>query len=413
MIHVNRHTLPNGLRIVHNEDCNTQMVAINVVYNVGARDEVSSRTGFAHLFEHLMFGGSVNIPDYDAPVQDAGGENNAWTTNDLTNYYLTLPKQNAEVGFWLESDRMLGLAFSQQSLDIQRGVVMEEFKQRHINQPYGDASHLVRSMAYTVHPYRWPTIGLELSHIAEATLEEVKEFYYRFYAPNNAVLAITGNISFDEVVRLAQKWFAPIPARQVLKSVIPQEPKQTVMRRMEVERKVPVDALYMAFHTCCRLHPDYYATDMLSDLLANGSSSRLIARLVKEQQIFSQIDAYITGSTDAGLLLITGKPVKGVTLQQAEDAVWKELETFRCTLPDKQELEKVKNRYEAEYTFKSTNFLNNAVNMAYFELLCQAENVNEETTHYHAVTPDDIRRVATQLFRQENCSVLHYKSSTQ
>ena len=413
MIHVNRHILPNGLRIVHNEDRSTQMVAINVVYNVGARDETASRTGFAHLFEHLMFGGSVNIPDYDGPVQDAGGENNAWTTNDLTNYYLTLPKQNAEVGFWLESDRMLGLAFSQQSLDIQRGVVMEEFKQRHINQPYGDASHLVRSMAYKVHPYRWPTIGLELSHIAEATLEEVKEFYYRFYAPNNAVLAVTGNISFNDVVHLAEKWFAPIPTRQMQRPIIPQEPEQTSIRRMEIERNVPVDALYMAFHTCQRLHPDYYATDMLSDLLANGSSSRLIARLVKERQVFSQIDAYITGSTDAGLLQITGKPVQGVTLKEAEEAVWEELEVFRCTLPDIQELEKVKNRYEAEYTFKSTNFLNNAVNMAYFELISQAEDVNEETTRYHAVTPDDICRVATQLFRPDNCSILYYKSLVQ
>ncbi|MBQ8866457.1 MAG: insulinase family protein [Bacteroidaceae bacterium] len=409
MIAINRHTLTNGLRIVHHEDTTTQMVAINVVYDVGARDEDPSRTGFAHLFEHLMFGGSVHIPDYDAPVQCAGGENNAWTTNDLTNYYLTLPKQNVEVGFWLESDRMLGLAFSPESLDVQRGVVMEEFKQRHLNQPYGDASHLMRSMAYKVHPYRWPTIGLELSHIAEATLDEVKEFYYRFYAPNNAVMAVTGNIPFNEVVRLAEKWFAPIPTRDVLPRRLPEEPVQTAIRRMEVERPVPLDALYMAFHTCPRLHPDYYAVDMLSDLLANGTSSRLISHLVKVRQVFTHVDAYITGSTDAGLLQITGKPAPGVSLSQAEEAVWAELEVLSHTLPDEKELEKVKNRFEAEQTFKGTNFLNNAVNLAYFELLSRAEDVNTEVSAYRAVSAEDIRRVAAHMFRPENCSVLYYK----
>ena len=409
MIEINRHVLSNGLRIVHHEDHSTQMVAINIVYNVGARDEDSSRTGFAHLFEHLMFGGSVNIPDYDTPVQEAGGENNAWTTNDLTNYYLTLPKQNVEVGFWLESDRMLGLAFSPESLEVQRGVVMEEFKQRYLNQPYGDASHLVRSMAYTVHPYRWPTIGLELSHIANASMEEVKDFFYRFYAPDNAVMSITGNISFDEVVRLSEKWFAPIPARGVHKPSIPQEPVQTSIRRMEVERDVPVDALYMAFHMCHRLHPDYYASDMLSDLLANGRSSRLISHLVMQRPIFSQIDAYITGSTDAGLLQIAGKPCPGVTLAEAEQAVWEELNAFVHTTPDEMELEKVKNRFEAEQTFKSTNFLNNAVNLAYYELLSRAEDVNTEVSAYRAVSPASIRRVASEIFRPENCSVLYYK----
>lgn len=408
MIAVNRHTLANGLRIVHSEDLTTQMVAIDVAYDVGARDEAPTRTGFAHLFEHLMFGGSVNIPDYDGPVQQAGGENNAWTTNDLTNYYLTLPKQNAEVGFWLESDRMLGLAFSNGSLEVQRGVVMEEFKQRHLNQPYGDASHLMRGLAYRVHPYRWPTIGLDLNHIAEATLDEVKDFYYRFYAPNNAVVAVTGNIPFGEVVRLAEKWFAPIPPRQVRQRCLSQEPVQTAIRRLTVERDVPLPALYMAFHTCHRLHPDYYAVDMLSDLLANGTSSRLVAHLVKERQVFSQIDAYITGSTDAGLLQITGKPAPGISLARAEEAVWGELEAFARIAPDERELEKVKNRFEAEQTFKGTNFLNNAVNLAYFELLSRAEDVNTEVPAYRAVSAGDIRRVASEVLRPENCSVLHY-----
>ena len=408
MIAVNRHILPNGLRIVHNEDRSTQMVAINVLYDVGARDEDEERTGFAHLFEHLMFGGSANIPDYDTPVQESGGENNAWTTNDLTNYYITLPRQNIEVGFWLESDRMLGLAFSPDSLEVQRQVVMEEFKQRDLNQPYGDASHLTRSMAYKVHPYRWPTIGKELGHIANATLDDVKDFFYRFYAPNNAILAVSGNISFDEVTSLAEKWFGPIPHRKVQKRNLPAEPNQTEIRRMEVTRDVPLDTLYMTFHTCNRLHTDYYATDMLSDLLANGRSSRLIQHLVKEHQVFSQIDAYITGSIDEGLMQICGKPLPDISLQEAEEWIWKELELLAHTTPDENELEKVKNRYEAEQTFKSVNFLNNAINMAYFELISRAEDMNNEISRYRSVSPEDIRTVAGKVLRKENCSILYY-----
>lgn len=410
MIAVNRHTLPNGLRIVHSEDRSTQMVAIDVLYDVGARDESPSRTGFAHLFEHLMFGGSVNIPDYDVPVQEAGGENNGWTTNDLTNYYLTLPRQNVEVGFWLESDRMLSLAFSPESLEVQRQVVMEEFKQRYLNQPYGDASHLVRSLMYTVHPYRWPTIGLELSHIATATLDEVKAFFYSHYAPNNAILSVVGHISFEETVRLAEKWFGPIPRREIAPRNLPQEPPQTALRRLEVERPVPMDALYLNFRTCPRVHPDYYATDMLSDLLANGQSSRLVRRLVREKPVFSQIDAYITGSIDEGLLQITGKPLPGVSLAAAEQEVWCELVALQDELTDDEELEKVKNRFEAEQTFKSTSFLNNAISLAQFELTGRAEDVNEEVEHYRSVTPQDIRRVARQLFQPDNAGAVWYKA---
>ena len=276
MIQVNRHTLANGLRIVHNEDNSTQMVALNILYDVGARDEDPAHTGFAHLFEHLMFGGSVNVPDYDTPVQNAGGENNAWTNNDITNYYITLPYQNVETGFWLESDRMLSLDFSPRSLEVQRQVVIEEFKQRNLNQPYGDASHLLREMAYQTHPYRWPTIGKEISHIANATLEEVKDFFFRFYAPNNAILAVTGHISVDETVRLAEKWFGSIPSRDVRVRKLPEETLQTSIRRMTVERPVPVDALYMAFHMCNRHHADYYVYDMITDVLSSGRSSRFI-----------------------------------------------------------------------------------------------------------------------------------------
>lgn len=410
MIQVNRYTLANGLRIVHNEDDSTQMVALNLLYDVGARDEDPSHTGFAHLFEHLMFGGSLHIPDYDTPVQNAGGENNAWTNNDITNYYITLPYQNVETGFWLESDRMLSLDFSPKSLEIQRQVVIEEFKQRNLNQPYGDASHLLRELAYEAHPYRWPTIGKEIAHIAQATLEEVKDFFFRFYAPNNAILAVTGHISFEETVRLAEKWFGPIPARNISPRQLPAEKPQTAVRRKTVERKVPVDAIYMAFHMSNRMHPDYYVYDMITDILSNGRSSRFIQSLVQEQKLFTSIDAYISGSLDEGLLHITGKPVEGVSLEQAEEAIWKELEKMKTVPVSEQELEKVKNRYESEQIFNNINYLNVATNLAFFELTGKAEDINEEVGKYRAVTAEQIQATSARCFVPENCSILYYKA---
>lgn len=410
MIQVNHYTLPNGLRIVHNEDNSTQMVALNLLYDVGARDEDPEHTGFAHLFEHLMFGGSVNIPDYDTPVQNAGGENNAWTNNDITNYYITLPYQNVETGFWLESDRMLSLDFSPQSLEVQRQVVIEEFKQRNLNQPYGNASHLLREMAYQTHPYRWPTIGKEISHIANATLDEVKSFFYRFYAPNNAILAVTGHISFDETVRLAEKWFGPIPAREIPKRQLPAESPQTAIRRRSVERRVPVDALYMAFHMCNRYHREYHVFDIITDLLSNGRSSRFIQTLVQEKKLFTSIDAYISGSLDEGLLHITGKPASGITLEQAEEAVWQELDKLKTVPVTEDELEKVKNRYESEQIFNNINYLNVATNLAFFELLGRAEDINLEVGKYRSVTVGQIQDTARRTFVPENCNILYYKA---
>ena len=410
MIEINRKTLANGLRIVHSEDKNTQMVALNVLYNVGARDEHPDHTGFAHLFEHLMFGGSVNIPDYDAYVQSAGGENNAWTNNDITNYYITLPRQNVEIGFWLESDRMLSLDFNEKSLEVQRHVVVEEFKQRNLNQPYGDVGHLVRGLVYQKHPYRWPTIGLEPSHIENATLDEVKDFFFRFYAPNNAILAVTGNISFEDTVALAEKWFGPIPRRDVKPRNLPVEPQQTEERRLTVERNVPVDALHMVFHKCDRLHPDYYVFDMLSDLLSAGRSSRLIQHLVVERQVFGSIDAYISGSIDAGMFYVVGKLAPGITLEEAEAAVWQELEAMKTEDIAEEELEKVKNRYESEQIFSNINYLNVATNLAFFELIGHAEDINHEVEKYRAVTAQRIKEVAQRTFVRENCSVLYYKA---
>ncbi len=410
MIQINRYTLANGLRIVHNEDDSTQMVALNLLYDVGARDEDPSHTGFAHLFEHLMFGGSLHIPDYDTPVQNAGGENNAWTNNDITNYYITLPHQNVETGFWLESDRMLSLDFSPKSLEVQRQVVIEEFKQRNLNQPYGDASHLLRELAYESHPYRWPTIGKEIAHIAQATLEEVKDFFFRFYAPNNAILAVTGHISFEETIRLAEKWFGPIPARNISPRQLPAEKPQTAVRRKTVERKVPVDAIYMAFHMSNRMHPNYYVYDMITDILSNGRSSRFIQSLVQEQKLFTSIDAYISGSLDEGLLHVTGKPVEGVSLEQAEEAIWKELEKMKTVPVSEQELEKVKNRYESEQIFNNINYLNVATNLAFFELTGKAEDINEEVGKYRAVTAEQIQATSARCFVPENCSILYYKA---
>ena len=408
---INKLTLSNGLRLVHHEDTSTQMVALNIVYDVGARDEHPDHTGFAHLFEHLMFGGSVNISDYDAPLQLAGGENNAWTNNDITNYYLTVPKSNVEIGFWLESDRMLELAFSEQSLEVQRGVVMEEFKQRCLNQPYGDVGHLLRPLAYQTHPYRWPTIGKELSHVANATLDEVKSFFFRFYAPNNAVLAVTGNISWEETVRLTEKWFGPIPRREVPTRQLPQEPVQTEERRLTVERNVPLDALFMVFHICRRGDADYYAFDILSDILSNGRSSRFHQRLVQEKKLFSSIDAYISGTRDAGLFHISGKPSVGVSLEQAEAAVREELDELKLALIGEQELEKVKNKFESTQIFGNINYLNVATNLAWYELTGEAEDIDREVDNYRSVTSEQLRAVAGQAFRKENGVVLYYKKS--
>lgn len=386
------------------------MVALNIVYDVGARDEHPDHTGFAHLFEHLMFGGSKHIPDYDVPLQLAGGENNAWTNNDITNYYLTVPAANVEIGFWLESDRMLELAFSPRSLEVQRGVVMEEFRQRCLNQPYGDAGHLLRPLAYRVHPYRWPTIGKDLSHIANATLDEVKDFFFRHYAPNNAVLAVTGHLSWDETRRLADKWFGPIPRRDIARRTLPQEPEQTEERRLTVERDVPLDALYMAFRMCGRGEADYYAFDALSDILSNGRSSRLTRHLVQERKLFSNIDAYVSGSRDAGLLYINGKPSSGATLEEAEVAVWEELERLVQEPVDERELEKVKNKFESTQIFGNINYLNVATNLAWFELTGKAEDIDREVERYRAVNVGQLQAVARRAFRRTNANVLYYRT---
>ncbi len=408
MIQFDKFTLPNGLRVIVHHDNSTPVVAFNMLYNVGARDENPGKTGFAHLFEHLMFEGSKNIPHFDEPLQKAGGENNAFTNNNITNYYITLPKDNLETAFWLESDRMLELALTQEKLEIQKKVVIEEFKQRYLNQPYGDWNLLLRPLAYKKHPYSWPTIGKEISHIENATLQEVTDFFYKYYAPNNAILVVAGNVTTDEIKALAEKWFGDIPNRVVPERNLPIEPKQLEYRLQEVERNVPLNTIYQAYHMCGRTSPDYYATDLISDLLSNGKSARLNQRLVKEKKLFSQINAYITGDDDPGLFLVTGNLNQGVSFDEGKQAIREELEKIINNPPEKNELAKVQNKVEATLIFSELNILNKAMNLAYFELLGNAEMINSEAENYQKVTPEDIQRVARELFAIENCSELLY-----
>lgn len=410
MIQYDRFTLSNGLKVLVHRDEATPLACVNILYDVGARDEDESRTGFAHLFEHLMFGGSVNIPSYDEPLQRVGGENNAFTTNDITNYYLTLPAQNLETAFWLESDRMLSLAFSDKSLEVQRSVVIEEFKQRYLNQPYGDVWLLLRPLAYKVHPYKWATIGKEISHIEEAVMDDVKAFFAKHYNPMNAILVVSGDVKTEEVKALGEKWFGPIaPGKKPLRN-LPAEPAQTEYRRMEVHRDVPADALYLCFHMCDRLSPDYQAMDLLSDILSRGNSARLYNKLVKEQQLFSEINAFVMGDTDKGLFVISGKLHEGVSTDAAETAVFAELEKLVQEPVSERELQKVKNKVESSMMFAEMSILDKAMNLAYFELLGDAEMINHETEQYARVKPADIQRLAKTVLARTNCSALHYHS---
>ena len=409
MINYEKFELDNGLKVIVHEDNTTPLVALNILYNVGARDEDPDKTGFAHLFEHLMFGGSVNIPSYDEPLQIAGGENNAFTNNDITNYYLTIPAQNLETGFWLESDRMLSLAFTPKSLEVQRSVVIEEFKQRYLNQPYGDVWLLLRPLAYKVHPYQWATIGKEIRHIEEATLEDVKAFFKKWYAPNNAILTIAGNCSVETAKQLCEKWFAPIPKAEIPARNLPAEPVQTEKRIFEVERDVPNSHLYMTWHCCARNDQEFYATDLLSDILSRGKSSRLYQRLVKDAGLFTDLNAYLMGDLDKSLFLVEGKLVNGVSMEEAEQAINTELEKVKEDISAK-ELQKVKNKSEATLEFSEMSIGNKALNLAYYELLGDAGLCNRQSAMYNAVTVSEIQQVARAIFTDNNCSILRYNA---
>jgi predicted Zn-dependent peptidase len=385
------------------------MVAVNVLYNVGARDESPDKTGLAHLFEHLMFGGSENIEDFDDPIQRAGGENNAFTNNDITNFYDIIPAQNLEVALWLESDRMLSLNFDEEVLEVQRKVVIEEFKESCLNQPYGDVWHHIADMAYKVHPYQWPTIGKVPQHVEDATLEDVKDFYQKFYNPNNAILTLSGNVSVEKGRQLVEKWFGDIPAGITPQRRLPQEPPQNKLQQRINQAKVPVDALYLAFHSPGRSDPDFYISDILSDVLGNGSSARLYRKLLKEKQVVNQIDCYVTGSMDPGLFIIEARPAEGVSLEEVERHIWAELEVIRNELVPERELQKLKNKIESTLLFSEMSVLNKAMNLAFFELLGDAGIINEEADMYHRITREDVRNMARKIFTPENCNELYYK----
>ena len=410
MIDFKEFTLDNGLRVIVHEDQTSPMVVLNVLYDVGSRDEEEAHTGFAHLFEHLMFSGSKNIPVYDEPLQRVGGENNAFTSPDITNYYLSLPAQNIETGFWLESDRMLELAFSENGLEVQRKVVVEEFKQNYLNQPYGDVWLKLRPLAYKEHPYKWATIGKEIAHIEEATMDIVKAFFRKHYSPSNAILVVAGNVTFERAKALTEKWFGPIPAGEKYVRNNPREPKQTEPRVLETSADVPLSALYKAYHMPARTEKDYHAVDLISDILGRGKSSRLYDKLVKEQQLFNSITASVSGSVEQGLLMIQGKLNEGVDLQEADAAVEAVNRELMEQLVDEEELNKVKNQAETAIVFSEIELLNRAMNLAYSKLLGDANLVNQEGEKVQAVTPQDILRCARQVLDPNNCSTLLYKA---
>jgi zinc protease len=408
MITYNEFTLQNGLRVIVHEDPSVQIAVMNILYDVGSRDEREDKTGFAHLFEHLMFGGSKNIPNYDEPLQKVGGENNAFTSTDITNYYLTLPAANLETGFWLESDRMLSLSFDPQVLEVQRKVVIEEFKQRYLNQPYGDVWLKLRPLAYANHPYKWATIGKEISHIEQATMADVQDFFFRYYVPANAILVVAGHVTTAQVRELAEKWFGPIPSGTRYERNLPKEPAQAQKRTLHVEAPVPADALYKTYHMPGRFHDDYYAADLLSDILSRGQSSRLYQKLVKEKELFASISSFVMGTVDPGLLVINGRLREGVTLDQAEaevDAILREVVQQGVTAD---ELEKVKNQAYATLEFGEVEVMNRAMNLAFASLSGRTSFVNEEADRIDAVTEQKIQQVAASILREESSSVMYY-----
>lgn len=408
MINFEKYTLENGLTVILHTDLSTPLVAVNVLYKVGSRNENADRTGFAHLFEHLMFGGSENVPDFDTPIQEAGGDNNAFTNNDLTNFYDIIPSENLETALWLESDRMLQLKFDQTGLDIQKKVVIEEFKETSINKPYGDFWHELSSMAYKKHPYRWPTIGLSTDHIAEARLSEVVEFFSKHYHPGNAILVVSGNQNTVQTMKLVEKWFGSIKAIPSSGGMIEQEPDQTEFRQKILHREVPSSALYMAFHMPERKHADFGIYDLISDILANGKSSRFYQRLVKNTKVFSNLDGYITASIDPGLFIIEAKLLSDDNLDEARELIWEQLDLLIKEAVPIEELQKVKNSLISSICYSEVSILHKAINLAYFEMLGDADLINRQEEDYKNVVAEDILRVASLMFRKENCSELVY-----
>lgn len=410
MIQFKEFTLDNGLRVIVHEDSTVQIAVLNILYDVGSRDEHPDKTGFAHLFEHLMFGGSKNIASYDEPLQKVGGENNAFTNTDITNYYLTVPAPNIETAFWLESDRMLGLSFDPHVLEVQQKVVIEEFKQRYLNQPYGDVWLKLRPLSYLTHPYQWATIGKEIRHIENASIDDVRNFFFRYYIPANAILVVAGNVKLDQVKMLAEKWFGPIGSPEAPGRRLPAEAPQTLKRTLNVEADVPASALYKAYHMPGRFHQDFFAADLMSDVLARGESSRLYQKLVKEREMFTSISSFTMGTIDPGLVVINGRVKDGVKLKDAENAVNEVLDEFISRGASQAELEKVKNQAYSTLQFGEVEVMNRAMNLAFAKLSGNADYVNEEGRLIDSVTTDDISRVGRTILREENSNVLYYRA---
>ncbi|MGB0524724.1 MAG: M16 family metallopeptidase [Flammeovirgaceae bacterium] len=410
MIDFQSFTLENGLQVIVHEDKTIATAAVDILYDVGSKDESPEKTGFAHLFEHLMFGGSKHIPNYDKPLQKVGGSNNAFTSPDITNYYITLPAENLETAFWLESDRMLSLSFDPQVLETQRKVVIEEFKQRYLNQPYGDLWLKLRPLAYSVHPYRWPTIGKDITHIEQASMEDVKTFFHKFYTPSNAIMVVAGNVAYDQVRKLAEKWFGSIPKYEKPVRSLPQEPQQTAPRFLEVTADVPLNAIYKTYHMCGKTSPHFHSSDLVSDILGRGKSSRLYASLLQDQKLFNSINSYITGSMDDGLLVISGKLNQGVSLQEADQAIQAEIDKLKSDGVSEEELSKVKNQAEATLVFSEVEILNRAMNLAYSTLLGDTNLINLEAGKIQAVSTQQIQARINETLVENNCSTLYYTS---
>ena len=411
MIDYQRYVLPNGLRLVVHVDQATPLAALCVQYDVGSRDESPERTGFAHLFEHLMFGGSAHAPDYDDPIQLAGGENNAFTNNDLTNFHVSIPAVNLDTALWLEADRMANLTIAEDTLDVQRKVVVEEFKETCLNEPYGDAWHHLSALAYREHPYRWPVIGLEPSHVAEASLGEVRAFYGRYYHPGNAIVTVVGPTPADEVYRKVVRYFGDLAAGPPVTRALPREPAPEGPRACDVGAAVAVDSLYLLYPMCARTEADFYAVDLLTDALAEGASSRLYRRLLKERELVSTIDAYVTGTLDPGLIVIEAKPREGVSLETLKIAIEAEIAELQAAPIPAIELEKIKNKLDASMLFSELSTVNKAINLAFYEAIGDVALINTEDAIYAAVTTRDIQRMAQQYLRPERQYVLYYRAT--
>ncbi len=409
MIRFEKFTLDNGLRVILNQHPKTPIITMNTLYNVGSKHEHPDRTGFAHLFEHLMFGGSLNVEDYDKALDRVGGDNNAFTNTDITNYYINVPKINMETAFWLESDRMLNLNFNPKVLDVQKQVVVEEFKQNYINKPYGDTFALVRDLTYKTHPYRWATIGKEVSHIEQATMEDVKSFYQKYYNPNNAIICISGDLELNQAKDMMNKWYGDIENKSDVQQIEFNEPLQIEKRVKTVERDVPLDVIYITYKICKRHHPDFMALDLWSDVLSSGDSSRLYQRLVKQRKLFHSLDAYLSGEVEEGMFIIEGKLNDKTTFQQAEQAIREELDRIFHEGIKEEELKKVKNKVESNFIFGQINSLNRAYLLCFFELLSNAEDVNEQVKQYLNVSEQDIRESVKKYLNENQSSVLYYK----